>query len=249
LTPVALSYHDEGAGPALLFLHGGACDRSFWEPQVVHFRGRYRLVLPDLRGHGASPAPQDEYSVAAFASDVGVLADGLGIRGATVIGHSLGGLVAFVLPALCPGVARRVVALDSPLVLAPEVAAAFQGVAAAEPADFRQAARDHSRSALSPDADPALAAHIEAAQDATDLDAFISLTRHVFANSYDELLARCDVPALSVHAVIPNDVDRLAALCRNLYLGRVIGSGHFLQLEVPDQVNAMLDRFLEVTDV
>jgi hypothetical protein len=44
-----------------------------------------------------------------------------------------------------------------------------------------------------------------------------------------------------------NDLPRLAALCPQLSFGRVVGSGHFLQLEVPAQVNAMLDRFLEVT--
>jgi pimeloyl-ACP methyl ester carboxylesterase len=248
LTPVALNYHDEGSGRVLLFVHGGACDRTFWEPQVAHFGGRYRLVIPDLRGHGASPAPGGEYTVQAFAGDVAALVNSLGVRGATVIGHSLGGLVAFALPALCPGVAGRVVALDSPLVLRPEVAAAFQELAATASDDFRQAAKEGSEAALSPDADPTLRARISAAQDATDLHAFISLTRHVFANCYEDLLARCDVPALSVEAVIPNDVDRLSSLCSQVYLGRVVGSGHFLQLEVPGQVNAMLDRFLGVTN-
>ena len=41
-----------------------------------------------------------------------------------------------------------------------------------------------------------------------------------------------------------SDVARLRALCSTLMLGQTVGSGHFLQLEVPDQVNAMLDRFL-----
>jgi pimeloyl-ACP methyl ester carboxylesterase len=92
-----------------------------------------------------------------------------------------------------------------------------------------------------------LRARVAAAQDATDLDAFISLTRHVFANCYEDLLARCDVPALSVSAIIPYGLDRLRRLIPQLYLGTVVGSGHFLQLEVPDQVNGMLDRFLSVT--
>jgi pimeloyl-ACP methyl ester carboxylesterase len=249
LVPVALSYDDEGAGPALVFLHGGACDRSFWEPQVAHFRRRYRIVVPDLRGHGSSPVPGGEYTIQSFADDVAALVESLRIRGATVIGHSLGGLVAFTLPALFPGLAGRVVALDSPLVLPPDVASAFRGLAEAGHDDLRQKAKRSSDAALGPGADPSLRARIAAAQDATDLDAFVSLTRHVFANCYEDLLAGCDVPALSVGAIIPNDLERLGSLCGDLHVGRVVGSGHFLQLEVPEQVNAMLDRFLCVTHV
>jgi pimeloyl-ACP methyl ester carboxylesterase len=247
LTHVALSYDDNGSGPALMFLHGGASDRTFWDPQLAYFRRRFRLVVPDLRGHGASPAPGGEYTVPAFAGDVAALADAIGIRAATVIGHSLGGLVALALPALHPGVAARVVALDSPLLLPLEVAATFESLAGAPPHEFRQAARESSEAAVSQDADPALRVRSAAAQDATDLDAFISLTRHVFDNCYEDLLARCDVPALSIGAIIPNRLDRLRSLIPQLYLGRVVGSGHFLQLEVPDQVNAMLERFLAVT--
>src|SRR5262249_5232717 len=122
LTHVALSYDDDGSGPVLMFLHGGACDRTFWDPQLAYFRRRFRVVIPDLRGHGASPAPGGDYTVPAFAGDVAALGDAIGIRAATVIGHSLGGLVALALPALHPGLAARVVALDSPLVLSAEVA-------------------------------------------------------------------------------------------------------------------------------
>jgi pimeloyl-ACP methyl ester carboxylesterase len=247
LTAVALSYDDEGSGHPLLFLHGGACDRSFWRPQVLHFRNRYRVVLPDLRGHGRSPVPGGDYSVENFANDVAALAGSLAIEGATVIGHSLGGLVAFALPALHPGVAGRVVALDSPLSLPPHVAAAFAEMGAHSRDEFRSALRRASKGAVSVDADPDLQAHIAAAQDATDLDCFISLSGHAFANSYDDLLAECDVPALLVTATIPNDMDRLGHLCPQLHVGKVVGSGHFLELEVPDQVNAMLDRFLQLT--
>jgi pimeloyl-ACP methyl ester carboxylesterase len=247
LTAVALSYDAEGSGHPLLFLHGGSCDRTFWAPQVAYFRGRFRLVLPDLRGHGRSPVPGGAYSVEDFASDVAALASSLDIKGATVIGHSLGGLVAFVLPALYPGVAGRVVALDSPLVLAADVAAGFRQLGTHRREDFRQTLREASHGAVSVDTDPAVRAQILAAQDATDLDCFIAVSQRAFANCYEDLVAKCDVPALLVTASIPNDLERLGRLCPQLQVGKVVGSGHFLELEVPDQVNAMLDRFIHVT--
>ena len=57
-----------------------------------------------------------------------------------------------------------------------------------------------------------------------------------------------DVPLLYIDAGTPNAMlDRLVELCPNAFIGRTVGAGHFLQMVVPDQVNAMLDRFLALT--
>ena len=45
------------------------------------------------------------------------------------------------------------------------------------------------------------------------------------------------------------DIARLRTLVPRLYFGHVVGSGHFCQLEVPDQANAMIDRFLHLPDM
>ena len=57
----------------------------------------------------------------------------------------------------------------------------------------------------------------------------------------------CRVPALYIDAGTPNtDLDHLADLCPQLMTGRTVGSGHFNQLVVPEQVNAMIERFLDL---
>jgi hypothetical protein len=43
-----------------------------------------------------------------------------------------------------------------------------------------------------------------------------------------------------------NDADRFQSLCPGLLMGQTVGSGHYVTLEVPDQVNAMLERFLQL---
>jgi hypothetical protein len=140
------------------------------------------------------------------------------------------------------------VALDSPLILRAEAAAALHAFACATPRDeFRKVARDMSEAAMSPDMDPSVRTLISKGRDAIDVTTFISLSRHVFANCFEELIADCDVQALCVTAVMANDVPRLAALCPRLCFGPVVGPGHFLQLDVPAQVNAKLDQFPEVT--
>jgi hypothetical protein len=54
------------------------------------------------------------------------------------------------------------------------------------------------------------------------------------------------VPALFIRAAVPTDLDRFRALCPHLVTGETVGSGHFHRLEVPEQVNAMIDRFLAI---
>jgi pimeloyl-ACP methyl ester carboxylesterase len=70
--------------------------------------GGWHVVAPDLRGHGSSDHPDgaDAYSLATFAGDVVALADALGWDRFTLLGHSMGGMVAQV-AALADGVAAR----------------------------------------------------------------------------------------------------------------------------------------------
>jgi hypothetical protein len=65
---------------------------------------------------------------------------------------------------------------------------------------------------------------------------------------YDSVTAAraCALPVLYVHAAVPSDLGQLAQLCPRLMLGETVGAGHWHQLEVPGQVNAMLDRFIQI---
>ena len=91
---IRLNYVDEGHGDPILFLHGlGSCGDD-WILQTPVFAGEYRLIAPDLRGHGRSSKPAGPYSTALFAADVAALLEALGVERAHVVGLSLGGLVA-----------------------------------------------------------------------------------------------------------------------------------------------------------
>ena len=75
----------------------------------------------------------------------------------------------------------------------------------------------------------------------------VSAIENIFSWDSGRAVARCKVPALYIGSTNPrSDVRRFAAACPTLVHGQIIGSGHFLQLEVPDQVNAMIRRFLDV---
>jgi pimeloyl-ACP methyl ester carboxylesterase len=89
-----VAYRDEGAGDVLLLIHGMGGSSLTWQAVISQLSTRYRVVAPDLLGHGLSAKPRGDYSLGAFAVWLRDLLDQLGITQATVIGHSLGGGVA-----------------------------------------------------------------------------------------------------------------------------------------------------------
>ena len=89
-----IAYRDAGAGEALLLIHGMAGSSATWRAVIPELAKKYRVVAPDLLGHGESAKPRGDYSLGAFAAWLRDLLDELGISQATVVGQSLGGGVA-----------------------------------------------------------------------------------------------------------------------------------------------------------
>jgi len=89
-----VAYREAGTGDALLLIHGMAGSSATWRGVLPLLAKRYRVVAPDLLGHGLSAKPRGDYSLGAFAAWLRDLLDELGINRATVVGQSLGGGVA-----------------------------------------------------------------------------------------------------------------------------------------------------------
>ncbi|MBB5606784.1 MULTISPECIES: alpha/beta fold hydrolase [unclassified Janthinobacterium] len=87
----------------ILLLHGlGSCAQD-WQPQIEALSPNYRLIVPDMRGHGRSPAPEGAWQIADFANDIFNLMDQLDVPRAHVVGFSLGGMVGLEMANLAPG--------------------------------------------------------------------------------------------------------------------------------------------------
>ncbi len=91
---VSLAVEVRGDGPAVLFIHGYPFDRSIWTHQLAAL-DRWCRIAPDLRGLGQSDAPDLGYSMETYASDLAAILDLLGVDEVTLVGHSMGGYVAF----------------------------------------------------------------------------------------------------------------------------------------------------------
>jgi pimeloyl-ACP methyl ester carboxylesterase len=94
----ALAHEESGEGEAVVLIHGHPFDRSLWLPQLRPLASAgFRVVAPDLRGYGESPATPGKVSMRELAGDVVALLDRLDIERAAVVGLSMGGLVAMEL--------------------------------------------------------------------------------------------------------------------------------------------------------
>jgi pimeloyl-ACP methyl ester carboxylesterase len=91
--PVPLHYTEAGQGLPVVLLHGFPLTSAIWERQQRELSDRFRVITPDLRGHGQSPVPEGGYDMESLAADVLALLDTLAITNAAILGHSMGGYV------------------------------------------------------------------------------------------------------------------------------------------------------------
>ncbi|HTY29421.1 MAG TPA: alpha/beta fold hydrolase [Mycobacterium sp.] len=108
-----VAYLDEGRGEVILLLHGMAGSSQTWRSIIRPLSRTYRVVAPDLLGHGNSAKPRSDYSLGAFAVSLRDLLDELGIAQATIVGHSLGGGVAMQFVYQHPDYCQRLILLNS----------------------------------------------------------------------------------------------------------------------------------------
>ena len=242
-------YEDVGSGdPPMLFVHGIGNNTHF-AAQVDYFSRSHRVVAPDLPGFGESDAPEREYGIAVFADDIAWLCDELDLNGPVIVGHSMAGAVALEVAAARPELPSAIVLLDPiPIVPLPalqtqreQLAEAITGLA------YREAFRGFAEARMfRPTDDPELRARI--------VDEMCTTPQHVLGPTFnslsrwsgEEAAGRVSIPVLLITAGdgLPADMARTRELLPQLELGRTVGVGHFAHAMAPDQINAMIARFL-----
>ncbi|WP_319945402.1 alpha/beta fold hydrolase [Nocardia macrotermitis] len=103
-------YIDEGAGPALLFLHGNPTWSFLWREVITALRGEFRCIAPDYPGFGLSTAgPGYRYLPEEHAEVVAGFADALGLEQVTLVGQDWGGPIGLAVAQRRPGMFTRLV--------------------------------------------------------------------------------------------------------------------------------------------
>jgi flavin reductase (DIM6/NTAB) family NADH-FMN oxidoreductase RutF/pimeloyl-ACP methyl ester carboxylesterase len=255
----ATSYIRSGAGEPLLLIHGVGMNATIWQPQIELLKSRYDVIAIDMLGHGGSRLPPENPVLADYANQAIELIDHLGLAKVSIIGHSMGALVAQELALSAPERVRRVASLNAVFRRPPSLARAVReratglsshgnasGVAATIARWF---------------GDPVPAELAEAAAKARD--ALERIDPEGYARTY-RLFAHADaehadrLPELAMPALFMTGSEdsnsspaMSAAMARLAPLGRCIvldGERHMMALASPEKVTRHIAAFLESSE-
>lgn len=245
---VALAHSEVGVGaPPLLFIHGWCCNRTHWREQVIAFQDRHWTIAVDLRGHGDSDKPDQDYGISGFVDDVAWLCGKIGLEKPVVVGHSMGGVIGMNLVRRHPELARALVMVDSPVVplpeaLQPTAEAVFGGLKT--PAYVDIAKNFVSTFMFRPDSDPALKQAI--------IDGMAVAPQRLMWTALSDTLTPENIApgAIPVPSLFVRATTQIASAdeIRARYPGtqvQDVDAAHFLQMENPRAFNDVLRRFIE----
>lgn len=245
---VPIEYRVYGRGePALVFIHGWSCDSSYWRAQVEEFRSRYTVATVDLAGHGASGRNRTSWSMAAFGADVAAVARELPNEKLVLIGHSMGGPVAL---AAAPALGERllgIIGIDTfkSVDAVPQPRSEADAVLAQMKADFVGTTREFvDLHFFAKGADPALRRQIVHDMALAPPEVAIPALAALLEMDHAAALAGAGVPIVAINADLgaPTDEAGIRTLAPRFRLEVVEGLGHFLMMEDPPRVNALIER-------
>jgi pimeloyl-ACP methyl ester carboxylesterase len=245
-----LVYDTAGAGdPPVVFVHGWCCDRSYFAPQFERFAASHAVAALDLRGHGDSGRPKTHpggYDMDVLADDVLAVAAAAGFDRPVLVGHSLGALIGLVCAARV-GAIGALVMVDPAPITNEKAKKFFRESASAVAADEDGSWRRNFVEGMFLPTDVARRAAILGQMPRTPPGISAEVMRVMGEFDGAGMLARAAVPVVSIGSAVPaNSSADLRRLCPAITIGQTVGSGHFNMLEVPGQVNAMIERFLAI---
>ncbi len=237
---VTIVYSAAGAGEtALVFIHGGLADRSFFDAQLKAFAESYRVVALDLAGHGESGANRTKWGLEEFGADVKAVVDAEKLERVILFGNSLGGPTAIEAALLLPGRVIGVVGIDTFHSLDYSITQEDARLRAEGfRADYSGSVKDMIDMLFHADADPAVIAEAEGRMQKTPPAAayalFMSLAGYKPAASARKLA----VPLRAINGdLFPTEVDSARKIKADFDAVVMKHMGHYPMLERPDEFN------------
>jgi pimeloyl-ACP methyl ester carboxylesterase len=255
---VDLAYLDIGSGPTVVLVHGHPLDHTMWQPQIERLAPNYRVIVPDLRGYGATPLPPGKQVTLLdeFAEDILALASRLQIDRFAIAGLSLGGQIVLETCRQAPERIRGLVLADTFASLdTPEQKQTRLDTADRFERDgFGNFAVESLHRMMTPanaDAFPSVAEHIQRMiHQSNPAGAAAALRGRTMRRDYLPLLGRLQAPTLII--VGRDDAYTPVFYAEEMHreipgsqLEIIEDSGHMSNLERPEEFNSILVSFLE----
>ena len=249
-------YPGPSGAASLVLLHGIGGRRDSWLPVVDQLRRHFRLLVPDLRGHGASDKPANGYLVPDYAADLEGLLQAFDVERPLLLGHSLGGLISLTWATEHPRKAAAIAIEDAPLRGGPRVLPRFDEwitMNQMEPGELAAFyAREH------PTWPPEDCRRRAAGMASVALPVFEEMrAANVSPDQADRIkpLAVIASPVLLVHGdlesggmVVPNDVVRFTATLPDATAIRIPDAGHSIHRDRPRELLEAVVPFLLSVD-
>jgi len=240
-----VEYHVYGHGdPAVILIHGWACNANYWKDQLDAIKVRYTVVTMDLGGHGASENNRSDWSIANYAEDVAAVAHQIPNPHLILVGHGMGAVVALAsLPLVGPRV-TGVVAVDAlrSVGLPPEPAAQIAAQIAPFRADFIGSTRQLVTQSLFPaDADRLLVQKVAYDMSRARPQVAVASMQSLLSVDLAPIVSEVHVPVYAINSDLQStDAARIRKSLPEFRLDVLPHSGHFLMLEAPARFNPLL---------
>ena len=242
---VHIEYRVYGHGdPAVLLVHGWACDENYWHAQLDALKAHYTVVTLNLAGHGASGGNRSDWSMANYAQDVAAVAHELPNPQLVLVGHSMGAAVTLAATPLIGDRVIGVVAVEAlrsvgepPLTLRD-----IDRRVAPFSADFVGTTRNFVTTSLfEPGADPALVQKVAYNMSLRSPAVAVPSMRALLQMDLAGLLPAIHVPVYAINSdLLPTDAARIRRSLPDFHLDVLDHTGHFLMLEAPARFNPLL---------
>lgn len=243
---VSIVYSVAGTGdPALVFIHGGLANRTFWDGQLKEFAGLHRVVALDLAGHGESGLNRKKWGIPEFGADVKAVIEAEKLKNVIIFGNSLGGPVAIEAALLLPDRVLGVVGVDTFQVLnmrftpeeAKQRAESFQS-------DFSGALKQMVQMLFHADADPALIEEVESRMGETSPEAVYSMFLSL-AGYEGAVASGLTVPLRAINGdLYPTDMEGNRNVKADFDAVIMRHMGHYPMLERPTEFNNLVTEIV-----
>jgi pimeloyl-ACP methyl ester carboxylesterase len=248
---VSIAYEVRGEGePALVFIHGWCCDRSYWIKQLPHFAQKYKVVAIDLAGHGESGLDRKEWTMGAFGEDVVAVVDKLNLEQVVLIGHSMGGFVILEAGRKTPQRVLGIVGVDTLNNFEEKYTQEqFENWIAPLRADFIEGNSNMVRTMFTSEADPVLVEKIvndmSSAPPTVGLGAMEGLFNFQ-SNEIIQVLKEVKAPIACINSdLYPTNVETNQRYAPSFQAKIMSGVGHFNMMEDSETFNRLLEESIQ----
>ncbi len=245
---LSVAYSTRGSGsPALVFVHGWSCDRTYWSEQLETFARHHRVVAVDLGGHGDSGEDRESWTFESLGGDVQAVIRELGLDEVILIGHSMGAPVSLEAARGLPETVIGVIAADSlhdaDFQDDPKV---MQGYYSSFEKDFRGSCGQMVRSMFLPSAKAELVERIENDMCSGPAEVGLSLFRRFEHYDTAGAMAAIKVPIRAINAAKnPTNLEANRRYSPGFDAVIMEGVGHFLMIDKPAEFNRILSQVIE----